>query len=437
MGIFKGGIHLHYNKKRSLLNPIKKCPLPKTVTIPLSQHLGSPAKPIVKIGDHVHTGTRIGESSGFMSAHVHASISGTVKKIAHYYHPILGFAQAIRIESDEKDIKEKSIYARKVSEAITSEEIREIVAECGIVGLGGAMFPTHIKLSPPKNKPIDTIIINAAECEPYLTCDHMLMLKKSNEIIKGALLIMKAVNAQQCFIAIEDNKMDAYEVIYSKLRGLQLDKYIKPFKLKTKYPHGAEKQQIKTILNREVPLGGVPFEIGVVVQNVATTYAIYEAVYFRKPLYERMITVAGSSLRTSRNLIARVGTSISVLIKECGGYLRQPSKLIMGGPMMGLAQSTELCPIIKGTSGIVVLHETEIDLNDYRDCIRCTKCVIACPMKLIPSKLSILSEYERYTEAKEAGIMGCIECGICSYVCPAKRPMVQFMKIAKAKASQR
>lgn len=437
MGSFKGGIHLHYNKKRTLLNAVKTCTPPHLVAIPLLQHLGSPAKALVKAGDKVKVGTKIGESSGFMSAHVHSSISGTVKKIANYYHPVVGFAEAIHIESDEKDTKEDCIYPRNVPDNLTSEEIRQIVADCGIVGLGGATLPTHVKLSPPKDKPIDTVIINAAECEPYLTCDHMLMLTRSKEVLLGILLIIKAVNAKHAYIAIEDNKMDAYELLCSKLRSNRWDAIITPFKLATKYPHGAEKQQIKTILNKEVPLGGLPFDIGVVVQNVGTAYAIYEAVYFGKPLYERLVTVSGSCVRTPRNVLARIGTPASALIKECGGFLRPPSKLIMGGPMMGLSQSSEQWPVIKGTSGIVSLHETEIDISDYHNCIRCTKCVNACPMQLVPSRLSILAEHERYQEAKDSGITACIECGICSYVCPAKRPMVQFMKIAKAKALQK
>jgi electron transport complex protein RnfC len=436
MGMFPGGIHLHYHKRRTLLNSVKECPLPASVAIPLSQHLGAPAKTIVKVGDKVKVGTRIGEASGFMSAHVHASISGTVKKLANYYHPILGFAEAVHIESDGKDTLEGFIHEYAVKDSISAEEIQTIVKECGIVGLGGATLPTHVKLTPPKDKPIDTVIINAAECEPYLTCDHSLMLTKPKEILLGIQLIVKAVGAQRCFIAIEDNKMDAYELMCSKLRANHLDKMIFPFKLKTKYPHGAEKQQIKTILNREVPLGGLPFDIGVIAQNVGTAYAIYEAVYFRKPLYERIVTVSGTCLRSPRNLLARVGTPFANLIKECGGFLRPPSKIIMGGPMMGLAQSSELCPVIKGTSGIVSLHETEIDLSDYHNCIRCAKCVSACPMKLVPSTLSVLAEHERYAEAKKTGIMACIECGVCAYVCPAKRPMVQFMKVAKAKAAQ-
>jgi len=434
--MFSGGIHLHYNKRRSLLNPVKECPVPSSVTIPLSQHLGTPAKSIIKVGDHVKVGTKIGESSGFMSAHVHSSISGTVKKIANYYHPIAGFAEAIHIESDGKDTLDETIHPYPVNGSISAEEIRVMVKECGVVGLGGATLPTQVKLTPPKEKPIDTVIINGAECEPYLTCDHMLMLTKPKEILLGIQLIIKTVGAQKCFFAIEDNKMDAYELMCSKIRANHLDKLIFPFKLKTKYPHGAEKQQIKTILNREVPLGGLPFDIGVVVQNVGTAFAIYEAVYFRKPLYERLVTVSGSCLRTPQNILARIGTSFAVLIKECGGYLRPPSKIIMGGPMMGLAQANELCPVVKGTSGIITLHETEIDLSDYRNCVRCAKCVAACPMQLMPSTLSILTEHEKFAEAKKAGVTACIECGVCAYVCPAKRPMVQFMKLAKAKAAQ-
>ena len=434
---FSGGIHLDYNKRRSLLNPIKTGTLPAVVNIPLAQHLGSPAKVVVAVGDTVKTGSRIGEPTGFMSAAVHASLSGTVKKIAQYYHPILGFAETVQIESDEKDTPETSIYKREISDAITKEEIIACIKDCGIVGLGGATLPTHVKLSPPPDKKIDTVIINAAECEPFLTCDHLLMLSKPQEIILGIKLIMKAVGAASCFIAIENNKMDAFELMASKVRLMGLEKEIIPYALETKYPHGAEKQQIKTILNREVPLGGLPFDIGVIVQNVSTAHAIYEAVYYHKPLYERVVTVTGTCVKTPQNIRARIGTSFAALINECGGYLRPVSKLIMGGPMMGLAQSTDFVPAIKGTSGILTLHESDISTNPHRNCIRCGKCVKSCPMKLVPSALSILSERKHYEAAKEEGILACIECGVCAYVCPAERPMVQFMKVGKAFAAQK
>lgn len=437
MGRFKGGIHLDCNKKRSLLNAIKTPLLPKIVNIPLAQHLGVPAKPIVAVGDRVKTGARIGEANGFMSAHVHASMSGTVTKIAHYYHPIHGFAETIQIESDGEDTSVETIYARNDIDTLTPEDIRAIVKECGVVGLGGATLPTHVKLTPPADKPIDTLIINAAECEPYLTCDHMLMLSEPNAVIYGIQLIMKTVGAKKCYIALEDNKLDVFELLWSKVRGKDLQDIIIPTLLKTIYPHGAEKQQIKTILNREVPIGKLPFDVGVIVQNVSTAFAIYNAVYFRKPLYERIVTVTGSCIKTQQNFLVRIGTPFASLIKACGGYLRPASKIIMGGPMMGIAQSTDMVPVIKGTSGILTLYETEIDTHDYRACIRCGKCVQKCPMNLIPSSLSIAAEHNRLDDAQNNGILACIECGICSYVCPAKRPMVQFMKQAKTAITQK
>ncbi|MBU1863537.1 MAG: electron transport complex subunit RsxC [Candidatus Omnitrophica bacterium] len=427
---FSGGIHPPCYKDSSLINPIKQVKPPSSVTIPFVQHIGAPAKPLIKIGDSVKVGTKIGEASGFISSPVHASISGTVKKIDFFPHPVLGRAQAAYIESDGRDERDVSIKSRANPEALLPAEIIDMVKEAGVVGLGGAAFPTHVKLSPPPSKKIDTIIINGAECEPYLTCDHMLMLYNPVDIIKGTLLIMKAVGAQTCFIGIEKNKMDAYELFLSKIRGMNIGN-IHPVLLDVKYPQGAEKQLIKSIVGREVPLRGLPMDVGVIVQNVGTTVAVYEAVYFNKPLFERIVTVSGRFIKSSQNVRVRVGMSFRDVIQEIGGLLDSPLRVIMGGPLMGIAQERLEIPIVKATSGILIMSPAECRFPRTRPCIRCGRCVDVCPMGLVPNIITLAGESERYTQADEWGVHDCIECGACAYVCPAKRPMVQSVKMIK------
>ena len=430
MKSFRGGIHPPPNKQSSLTNPIKYAGLPDTVIIPLSQHIGSPAKVCVKVGEKVKVGTPIGEPDGFISSFIHSSISGTVKKIDVFPHPVLGKAPAVMIESDTMDERDETIKDRRNVEALTPEEIIAIVKKAGIVGMGGAAFPTHVKLSPPPSKKIDTVIINGAECEPYLTCDHLLMLFNPLEVIKGAQLIKKAVGAEKCYIGIEKNKMDALELLFSKIRSHNVPD-MKPLPLPVKYPQGAEKQLIHAMLDREVPLGGLPMDVGVVVQNVATAAAVYEAVYHGKPLYERLVTLDGGSLKKSQNIKIRIGSAFRDAVKSVGGLLNQPRRIIMGGPMMGLAQESLDVPVVKATSGILALAAYEFTDSPTRPCIRCGRCVSVCPMGLTPNMVTLAGESERYEWAESLGARDCIECGSCSYVCPAKRPMVHSVKIVK------
>jgi electron transport complex protein RnfC len=433
---FSGGVHPSSHKDISLFNPIKYGKIPQSVIIPLVQHIGAPATACVKVGDSVRIGTKIGEANGFISANIHASISGRVKKIDIFPHPVLGKAPAVMIESDEREERDPSIRNRTNVENLSPAEIIEIVKEAGIVGLGGAAFPTHVKLSPPPSKKIDTIIINGAECEPYLTCDHLLMLFSPLEVLKGADLIKKAVGAKKCYIGIEENKMDAIELLYSKIRSHNIPD-MEPVPLKVKYPQGAEKQLIKSILNREVPLGGLPMDVGVVVQNVGTAAAIFEAVHHGKPLYERLVTVCGKSLRTSQNIKVRIGTSFRETIQMVGGFINDPLKILMGGPMMGIAQESLDVPVIKATSGILTIATYEYKMPRTRPCIRCGRCVSICPMGLVPNMITRAGECERYEWAETLGARDCIECGSCAYICPAKRPMVHSIKITKSELFKR
>ena len=436
MGSFPGGIHPPQHKDASVINPIKQAVAPPIVTIPLVQHVGKPAIPLVRVGDTVKVGTKIGDGDGFISSAIHSSVSGTVRKIDFFPHPVVGKAMAVQIESDGKDERDASIVSRKNPESLSPEEIISIVKEAGIVGLGGAAFPTHVKLSPPSSKKIDTVILNGAECEPYLTCDHMLMLYNTVDVIKGARLVMKALGARQCFIGVEKNKMDALEFLFSKVRGMHITD-ITPVPLTVKYPQGAEKQLIKTILNREVPSGGLPMDIGVVVQNVGTAIAIYEAAHHNKPLYERLLTVCGMCVKTSQNVRVRIGSSFAHVINEIGGLINTPLKVIMGGPMTGVAQEMLDVPVIKGTSGILTINPGEYRFPRTRPCIRCGRCVSICPVGLMPNVITLAGDAERYIKADKWRVHDCMECGACAYVCPAKRPMVHTIKMIKSELMRR
>lgn len=425
---FKGGIHPPENKWLTAAKPIVDAKLPEKVVIPLSQHTGAPCRAIVTIGQEVKKGQIIGDPDGYVSSPVHSSISGRVISIGNHPHPSGKDSLSVVIEGDGKDewfegIKENPDYL-----SLSNDEIKKIVMKAGIVGLGGATFPTHVKLSPPKEKKIETVIINGAECEPYLTSDHRIMLERSRDVLEGLKIIMKVLGVSKGYIGIENNKPDAIE----KMKEVSSAEHnIEVVGLDVKYPQGAEKQLIKAILGREVPPGGLPMDVGVVVQNVSTAVAIFDACRYGRPLIERIVTVTGKGVKDPKNLRVKIGTLFTQLLEECGGYKNDPGKIIAGGPMMGIAQSTTEVPVIKGTSGIVVLTRKEIERVEYRACFRCGRCIEACPMGLQPSILSILIEKGRYQEAKENNLLDCFECGSCAYVCPAKRPMVQFMKIGK------
>ena len=431
---FHGGVHPNSCKTLTSDRPVKRAYIPKKVIIPLSQHVGLPAEPLVKAGDDVRIGQVIGKPAGFISSFIHASISGRVTSVSPMPTPTLSRSLSVTIESRETDDPELKAIQRKDIDALSKEELLNIIKDSGIVGLGGAAFPAHVKLSPPKDKPIDSVILNGVECEPYITCDHRLMIEKTHELLKGLEIIKKIVGAKDAYIAIEDNKLSA---IYAMGQALRNAKYPMPntrvVTLHTKYPQGAEKQVIKSVLNRVVPAGGLPMDIGCIVQNVATVFAIYEAVYLGKPLIERAITLTGSALKEPVNIIVRVGTILSDLMNYIGPFASEPRKVIVGGPMMGVAQYTLDIPIIKGAGGILFLSKEDLAEDKEGVCIRCGKCIDACPMELVPTTLMNLVKIEHFTDAKDNGISNCYECGACAYDCPAKIPLVDYMKFGKAK----
>ena len=426
---FERGIHPKYHKELAAGKSIVQANLPQRIVVPVSQHIGAPAKPEVKIGDEVKRGQVIGTPSGFVSSPVHSSISGKVIAITDFPTAAGRNVQSIVIESDGKDeavpFKENADYLK-----LGADDIRTIIKDAGIVGMGGAAFPTNVKLSPPKEKTIDTVIINGAECEPYLTADHRLMVEHPKEVVEGLKVIMRSLGVKEGHIGVEENKPDALEAMKSAVAG---EPNIEVWPLEVKYPQGAEKMLIKAIKEREVPSKGLPMDVGVVVQNVGTALAVYEAVRFGKPLIERVVTITGSGIKEPANMMIRIGTLMSDIVEQCGGLTDGAMKVISGGPMMGFAQWTLDVPVVKGTSGILTLAEDEyVSSDEYLSCIRCGSCIDVCPMGLNPSILSILSEKGFYEDTKEYNLFDCFECGSCAYVCPAKRPMVQFMRLAKS-----
>jgi len=427
---FRGGIHPNDNKRFTASMPIEIALLPSKVIIPVRQHIGAPCSPIVAKGDLVKKGQVIANSPAFVSSPVHASLSGVVTDVNEYPHPVFGKCISIVIENDGKDEWIEGIPVERDWEKLNGNEIKDIIKEAGIVGMGGATFPTHVKLSPPKEKKIDTLIINAAECEPYLTADHRMMLEHSDKIVFGVKIVMKVLGVQKAFIGIEDNKPDAVIVMKKAFEGTTVEVVAIP----TKYPQGAEKMLIKVLADREVPSGSLPMDVGVVVQNVGTIVAISDAVVNGIPLIQRVTTITGSAIKQPKNLLLRLGTSFKDAIDNCGGFVEKPAKVIMGGPMMGFAQSNLDISIIKGVSGILALTEKDINNGTQSPCIRCGKCVSVCPCGLNPSMLSILGEKDMYEEAKlEQNLFDCAECGSCVYVCPAKRNIVQYIRYCKMK----
>jgi len=416
--------HKHYSENK----PIEKAPLPAKVYLPLIQHLGKICNPEVKIGDTVALGQRIASIEARVFAPIHASISGKVVGIQDWPHPVLGRAKAIVLEGDAQDeILAFTLKSQQEVDRFTPDDLRKIVLNAGIVGMGGASFPTHIKLTPPK--PVSVLIINGAECEPYLTADDRLMVERAAEILQGVMLVAKCLQVKEIYIGIEDNKPEA-------IKAFSRFTQIKVKILKSDYPQGGEKQLIQNILGLQIPRGKLPFDLGVVVQNVATAYAIYEAVYKNKPLIERLVTVTGSCVQNPKNLLVRLGTSIKDLLEFCGPLKEEPAKIIMGGPMMGIAQYTDLVPIIKSSGGLLLMNKKEARILEEDPCIRCAACVRGCPVGLMPCQINLASERSFWNLTKEYGASDCIECGICNYVCPSKRRLLQTIKRAKLESAK-
>lgn len=424
---FRGGVHPSESKTTSH-KPIVALKPPQRVIVPLCQHTGAPAKPVVKVDDQVLVGTKIGEADGFISVPVHSSVSGKVVGIGDYPHPLGRNLPAIEIENDGRDQWIDLSSWVDLTDA-SPDEMRKAIKEAGIVGLGGAAFPTHVKLSPPEGKKIDTVIINGAECEPFLTGDHRLMVEKPDEIIAGLRIMMKILGASRGVIAIESNKPDALDKMRQGVKG---EHSIDVVDLKVKYPQGAEKQLIYAVTGREVPCGGLPMDVGCLVQNVGTSSAIYQALKFGKPLVERVLTLSGTAASNPGNYLVRIGTRFSDVIQDSGGVIEEPGKIIMGGPMMGIAQHSLDVPVVKATSGIILLRKKDIEIFEAQACIRCGRCVNHCPMWLMPNEIARSVERGLIERAKAYGLTDCMECGVCAYVCPSKINHVHLVKIGKA-----
>ncbi|MFN3466198.1 MAG: electron transport complex subunit RsxC [Candidatus Brocadiales bacterium] len=425
---FQGGIHPPFDgKSLSKDKEIIQAPLPDVAQLYMSQHIGAPAKVVVAKGDAVKKGQKIGEAPSLISANVHASISGKVTDITFKPHPVTGArVQVVVIQREGEDTWAPGLDEPQNVEAMSPDDIRNLIKEAGIVGLGGATFPTHVKLSPPKDKSVDAVILNGAECEPYLTCDYRLLMEKTREVIEGLRIIMKCLGCKNGYVGIEANKMDAYERVREAVGH---DTRIKVELLEVKYPQGAEHQLVKAILGREFKPTQLPIEAGAVVHNVSTTYAVYEAVKHKRPLIERVVSITGDGVENPTNLLLRVGSPIEPLIKAAG-LKPEANKIIYGGPMMGIAQpSVAEAVTIKGTGGILVMSQA----GEWQShaCIRCGKCIEACPYGLNPSHLSILCESEHFQQAMEFNLMECKECGCCTYVCTSRRPIVHLIKTAK------
>lgn len=426
---FKGGIHVPGNK--DITNSMETLPavIPNRVFIPLAQHIGKPSLLLVSVGDEVRKGQKIGDSQGFVSVPIHASVSGKVVALEKKALPGGNYAQCIVIENDGQEQWAETVKPHPNPASLSPDELRNIIQEAGIVGLGGATFPSHVKYAPVEGKSAEFIILNGIECEPFLTSDHRIMMEKPDRIVAGLKYIMKATNCPQGIIAIEDNKMDAVEVLkkaaseYSDIEVLAVNE---------KYPQGSEKQLIYACTGREVPPGKLPLDVGVVVNNVGTAAAVADAVELGKPLIERIVTVNGDGVKSPANYLVRTGTLFKELIEQSGGYTGEIAKIIAGGPMMGKTVFTDDIPCIKGTSGILVFKKGSVKEDTQEStCVRCGKCVDACPIFLEPTTLVKLIKKDRWEEAENNDVLSCIECGSCTFVCPAYIPLVQYIRRAK------
>ncbi len=424
-----GGIHPPENKL-SASEAIQSLALPGQLIIPLSQNLGHAPKPIVKKGDEVKKGQLIARAEAFISANLHAPASGKIAKIDDAIDASGYRRSAIFLDVTGDDWAEGIDASNTISTEInfSRNEILEKIKEAGIVGMGGASFPTHVKMAIPDGKKAGFLLINGVECEPYLTSDHRLMLEKTEEVVVGIRILMRAIGAEKAIVGIENNKPDAIER-FRQFSNRQTGIAVQA--LKVKYPQGGEKQLIKAVLRREVPSGKLPIEVGCVVSNIGTAYAVYEAVQKNRPLIERVVTVTGKNIANPSNLLVRIGTPISALIQAAGGLPSATGKMINGGPMMGKSLSTSEVPIVKGSSGVLLLDQSESLRNISKNCIRCSHCVEVCPMGLEPYLLAKLSKLAMWENAEKEQIMDCIECGSCQYTCPSALPLLDFVRLGK------
>ena len=425
---FVGGVPIHRGEELSNKAAIQDAPLQEKYNVILHQHIGAPPKLVVKKGDEVKKGQLLAEAGGFVSAPVHSPTSGKVKAIADIPGPMGKYMAAVEITADGNDEFVPPFEPIKDWENSDPEKLKQRVADAGIVGMGGASFPTHVKLSPPPDKSIDVLILNGAECEPYLTADERLMLEQPESVLEGVAILARILGVKKVIVGIEDNKMSAIEA----MRKVSPKCEVEITALPVKYPQGAEKQLIYALTQRKVPAGGLPMAVGCVVQNVGTANAVKEAVCDGKPLFERVTTVTGEPVMKPGNWRFRIGTPVATALELVGGVREQPAKLILGGPMMGFAQSSLDVTLMKNSSGILLLDQHTVDQFQSQPCIRCGRCVDACPMNLMPATLSVMIESEEIDLADEHNAMDCMECGCCAFVCPAHRPLVQHFKRAKA-----
>ena len=424
---FKGGAHPYDGKKMSRECPIEILNPGDTLVYPLSQHIGAMAKPLVKAGDRVLVGQKIAEKGGFISANIHSSVSGTVKAIEKRLVATGGMVDSIIVENDGMYEETTPIFSGNPDE-LSKNEIIKIIEEAGIVGMGGAGFPTNVKLSPKNADIIDSIIVNGAECEPYLTSDYRRMVEQTDKLVKGLKIVLKIFPDANGYFGIEDNKPEAIEAL---LKATENEDRIEVVPLKTKYPQGGERSMIYAVTGRKINSKMLPADVGCIVHNVDTIYAIYNAVYNGKPLIERIVTITGDAVSTPKNFQVRIGTSFRELIDAAGGFTTEPEKIISGGPMMGFSFFNIDVPVVKGSSSLLAFIKDDVSHEEPSACIRCGRCAAACPEHLLPMKLAALAGQNEPEEFKKLGGMECVECGCCSYVCPAKRQVTQSVRSMK------
>jgi electron transport complex protein RnfC len=425
---FHGGVHPQEYKELTENCAFEVIPLPEEIILPLAQHLGKEASAQVKKGDDVVPGQLVAKAEGFISAPVHTSVAGKVISLGKELTSS-GFPKdSIVIKTNGTVEAEKILLPPLNPETITPDEIRNRVAEAGIVGQGGAAFPTSVKLSPPKDKVIDVVILNGCECEPYLTRDYRFMIERPDDLISGFKLIMKALGVKRGVIGIENNKPVAIKLLSEKLKS---EPGLEVVSLKTKYPQGAEKMLIKAVNGKEVPPGKLPMDVGAVIQNIGTAIAVHDAVVKGEVLTTAALTVSGKGIKIPKNLLVPVGTPVQNVIDFCGGVTEDAVKIVVGGPMMGVAQFDLHAPVMKATSGILVLTKDEVVENPETPCLRCGQCVGACPLNLVPTKLARYSQLNKFEEAEDADVTVCMECGTCAYTCPANIPLVQWIRLGK------
>lgn len=434
-GSFARGIHPAEHKSLAEDQPIEVLPAPQSVTIPLLQHIGAPNEPTVKSRDQVTLGQVVGRADSFVSAAVHASINGKVARASVTTLPNGRHVATVPITAEGDQLAGEALFDEifggdwpgDVSH-VNPDDIRSRVRAAGLVGMGGAAFPTHVKLSVPEGKTIDTLLINGCECEPYLTADYRVMVQAPRPVITGALLAARAVGAPNVIIAIEDNKPEAIASMTEAAEGTSARIIV----MKTKYPQGGEKQLLIAALGREVPTGGLPLDVGVVVMNVGTAAATARAVIREKPMTHRVVTVSGQGINQPKNLLVAIGTPYQALIDACGGLTDDAARVVAGGPMMGFALGDMTAPVTKGTSGVTVMSRDEVRRTDETACVRCGRCVDVCPLNLVPSRLALAARYQDWSLARRYHISACMECGCCGYICPASIPLVQLIRMGKA-----